>query len=125
MYDTTSVTAATADALELFKPTGYKLLIAMPEEIQKIGNIFIPGDTGKREHTASIIGTVIATGPDAYSDKDKFPNGAWCKIGDHVVIRSYAGTRLKIVGQDQEFRLVNDDVVEATVADPRKVERAV
>ena len=123
MYDTTSVTAAAADALELFKPTGYRLLIAMPEEIKKIGNIYIPGDTGKREHTASIIGTVIARGPDAYST-DKFQS-PWCEVGDHVIIKSYAGTRLKIVGQDQEFRLINDDQVEAVVADPRKVERAV
>ena len=123
MYDTTSVTAASADAIELFKPTGYRLLIAMPEAIQKIGNIYIPGDSGKREHTASIIGTVIAAGPECYSP-DKF-SGRWCEVGDHVIIKSYAGTSLKIVGQDQEFRLINDDQVEAVVADPRKVERAV
>ena len=124
MYDTTSVTAASADAVEMWKPTGYKLLIAMPEEVQKIGNIFIPGDTGKREHTASIVGTVIAMGPDAYN-ADRFPTGPWCKVGDHVIIKSYAGTRLKLVGQDQEFRLINDDVIEAVVSDPRKIERAV
>ena len=125
MYDTTSVTAASADALELFKPIGYRLLVAMPEEIKKIWNIYIPQDAGKREHTASIVGTVIAMGPDCYKEEKKFPNGPWCETGDHVIIKSYAGTRLKIVGIDQEFRLINDDQVEAVVSDPRKVERAV
>ena len=125
MYDTTSVTATAADALETFYPKGYKLLIAMPEEVKKIGSILLPGDVGKREHTASVVGTVIAMGDDAYGDKDKFPNGAWCKVGDHVIIKSYAGTRLKLIGQDQEFRLINDDLVEAVVSDPRRVERAV
>lgn len=125
MYDTTSSTAATADALEVFTPTGFKLLVAMPEEVKKIGSILLPGDVGKREHTASMVATVIAAGPDAYTDADKFPHGAWCKVGDHVVIKSYAGTRLKLVGQDQEFRLINDDAIEAVISDPKKVERAV
>ncbi|CAB4122693.1 GroS Co-chaperonin GroES (HSP10) [uncultured Caudovirales phage] len=123
MYST-SATATSADAVELFRPTGYRLLIAMPEEIKKIGSIYIPGDSAKREHTASIVGTVIAMGTDCYTS-DKFPHGAWCKVGDSVVIKSYAGSRLKIVGQDQEFRLINDDQVEAVVTDIQKVERAV
>jgi co-chaperonin GroES (HSP10) len=61
-------------------------------------------------------------GSEAYSDLDKFPDGAYCSSGDWVIFRSYSGTRFKISGQ--EFRLINDDTVEATVSDPRSIERA-
>jgi co-chaperonin GroES (HSP10) len=53
---------------------------------------------------------------------DKFPNGPWCKEGDFVITRAYAGTRFKIHGR--EFRLINDDQVEAVVQDPRGITRA-
>jgi co-chaperonin GroES (HSP10) len=39
-----------------------------------------------------------------------------------VVFRAFSGTRIKIHGK--EFRLINDDTVEAVVEDPRGVERA-
>ena len=48
------------------------------------------------EGIASIIGFVVSMGADAYKDKDKFPNGAYCKEGDFVIFRSYSGTRFKI-----------------------------
>ena len=50
-------------------------------------------------------------------DESKFPNGPYCKEGDFVIFRSYSGTRFKI--DKQEFRLINDDTVEAVVDDPR------
>ena len=77
----------------------------------------MPDGLRQAEETASIIGFVIKTGPDAYSDKERFPNGAYCKEGYFVIFRSYSGTRFKIHGK--EFRLVNDDTVEAVVEDPR------
>lgn len=104
------------------KPRGYKILIAIPKKDEKVGNIFIPEQLRKAEETASIYGCVVAMGPDAYLDETKYPTGAWCGIGDWVVFRSYSGTRLKIAGQ--EFRLINDDTVEAVVDDPRNIERA-
>ena len=58
----------------------------------------------------------------AYSDPDKFPTGPYCKEGDFVIFRSYSGTRFKIAGK--EFRLINDDTVEAVVDDPREYTRA-
>lgn len=107
---------------KLPEPTGYKLLIAMPSvEDQTAGGVFIPDELKSLEQTASIIGLVVKTGPDAYKDKDKFPNGPWCKLDDYVMFRSYSGTRFKIM--EQEFRLINDDTVEATVADPRAYKR--
>ncbi len=108
---------------KLPEPTGYRLLIALPEIDEKTqGGVIMPDGLVKDESTASIIGFVLKTGPDAYSDKERFPNGAWCKEGDFVIFRSYSGTRFKVAGK--EFRLINDDTVEGVVDDPRGYSRA-
>ena len=110
-------------ASKLPKPQGYKILIGVPEVSDKTeGGVFMPDGLKSAEETASIIGFVMSLGPDAYADKDKFPNGAFCKEGDFVIFRSYSGTRFKIHGK--EFRLINDDTVEAVVDDPRGYARA-
>ena len=105
-------------ASKLPKPQGYKILIGVPEVSDKTeGGVFMPDGLRSAEETASIIGFVMSLGPDCYADKDKFPNGPFCKEGDFVIFRSYSGTRFKIHGK--EFRLINDDTVEAVVDDPR------
>ena len=102
---------------------GYKLLIALTKVNEKTeGGLFIPDERRDAESTASIIGFVISMGSDAYKDERKFPNGPWCKEGDFVMFRSYSGTRFKVRGE--EFRLINDDTVEAVVDDPRGYARA-
>jgi co-chaperonin GroES (HSP10) len=107
---------------KLPQPQGYRLLIAIPEITQKTeGGVFIPDERRAGEETASIIGYVMRKGPDAYSDPARFPHGAWCNEGDFVIFRSYSGTRFKVQGR--EFRLINDDTVEATVEDPRGYSR--
>lgn len=126
MYATVNVeeTAVSEElAAKLPEPTGYRLLIALPEIAEKTeGGVFMPDGLKKDEGTASIIGFVLKAGPDAYSDKLRFPNGSWCKEGDFVIFRSYSGTRFKVHGK--EFRLINDDTVEAVVDDPRGYTRA-
>ena len=108
---------------KLPEPTGYRLLIALPEIDEKTqGGVIMPDGLVKDESTASIIGFVLKIGPDAYSDKERFPNWAWCKEGDFVIFRSYSGTRFKVAGK--EFRLINDDTVEGVVDDPRGYSRA-
>jgi hypothetical protein len=69
---------------------------------------------------------VVKLGSLAYGDMDKFPDGPWCQEGDYIMMRSYSGTRFKIHAEagEQEFRLINDDMVEAVVADPRGIMRA-
>jgi chaperonin GroES len=109
--------------LKLPEPKGYKLLIALPKVQEKTaGGVFIPEDRRDAEGTASIVGFVVAMGTDAYKDEKKFPGGPWCKEGDFVIFRSYSGTRFKVEGE--EFRLINDDTVEAVVDDPRGYSRA-
>jgi co-chaperonin GroES (HSP10) len=105
-------------ATQLPQPKGYKILIGIPEVSETTdGGVFMPDGMRSAEETASIIGFVIKMGNDAYSDKDRFPNGPYCEEGDFVIFRSYSGTRFKIHGK--EFRLINDDTVEAVVDDPR------
>lgn len=123
MYDTKDFTDATKEQ-RVPAPTGYKILIAIPEIKDKTkGGVILPDHLRDREGIASILGFVLTCGPDTYADKQKFPNGPWCKEGDFVIFRSYSGTRFKVDGK--EFRLINDDTVEAVVDDPRGYERAV
>ena len=108
---------------KLPEPKGYRLLIALPEIDEKTqGGVIMPDGLVKDESTASIIGFVIKMGSDAYADKERFPNGAWCKEGDFVIFRSYSGTIFKVAGK--EFRLINEDTVEGVVDDPRGYSRA-
>jgi len=104
-------------------PKGYRLLIAIPEVSQKTeGGLYIPDERRNAEETASLIGYVLKVGSEAYADQGRFPSGPWCKKGDFVIFRSYSGTRFKVMGK--EFRLINDDTVEAVVEDPRGYSRA-
>lgn len=110
-------------AHQLPKPSGYKILIALPEPEEKTeGGILKAKQTMDLEEIGSICGFVLAIGPDAYKDKKRFPNGAYCKEGDFILMRSYSGTRFKIHGK--EFRLINDDSVEAVIDDPRGIIKA-
>ncbi|MGC4008841.1 MAG: co-chaperone GroES [Pseudomonas sp.] len=108
---------------KLPEPKGYRILIAIPEITEKTeGGVIIPDERRSGEETASMIGFVISMGEEAYSDPSRFPHGPWCKEGDFVIFRSYSGTRFKVKGK--EFRLINDDTVEAVVDDPRGYSRA-
>jgi len=110
-------------AKQLPVPSGYRILLAMPEmKEQTDGGIFLAEKHKEQEQVASVVGFVVALGPDAYKDPAKFPNGPWCKEGDWVICRTYSGTRIKIHGK--EFRFVNDDTIDGVIDDPRGIERA-
>ena len=105
-------------------PVGYRVLVAMPqvEEAFEGTELLKSVTTKNHEQVMSIIGVVIDMGKQAYSDQDRFPTGPWCKQGDYVMFRANTGTRFK-VGK-QEYRLMNDDSIEAVVDDPSVVARA-
>ena len=116
-------TVESSTAKKIPEPSGYKLLIKPLEVKEKTDSgIYMPDALKNAEQTASVIGFVVKAGPDAYKDAEKFPNGPYCKEGDFVIFRSYSGTRFKV--DKQEFRLINDDTVEAVVDDPRGYTRA-
>lgn len=107
-------------------PCGWKLLCIVPDVDSKIAgtSLDLVRDTTslRQEEHATTVLFVLDVGPDAYKDTAKFPNGAWCKKGDFILVRTYTGTRFKIFGK--EFRMINDDQVECVVQDPRGVTRA-
>ena len=110
--------------LQLPKPVGYRVLVALPQPEETIsGTSIIKTDTAKtQDHIMSIIGLVVDMGSGAYADKERFPDGPWCKEGDFVMFRMNSGTRFTIGGV--EYRLMNDDSIEAVVADPTGIQRA-
>ena len=110
-------------ASQLPEPRGYKLLIALPEVDEMTdGGIIKSEDLRHEESIATVVGWVMSMGPDAYASYARFPSGPYCEVGDWVIFRAFSGTRIKIHGK--EFRLINDDTVEAVVEDPRGVQRA-
>lgn len=109
-------------AKQVPKPSGYRILCAIPEVEKEFESGIIKADeTRQREETLSTVLFVVKLGPDCYMDKVRFPNGPWCKEGDFVLVRPNSGTRLIIHGR--EFRIINDDTVEAVVDDPRGIKR--
>jgi co-chaperonin GroES (HSP10) len=117
------VTEEELDA-QLPKPVGYRLLVALPEVEDTYGESGIIKSSREmhNDHIMSIMGLVLDMGRCAYSDKERFPTGPWCKTGDYVMFRMNTGTRFKVGGV--EYRLMNDDSIEATVTDPRGISRA-
>lgn len=106
------------------KPTGYHVLIALPnvEETYGESGIVKSSQTVREEYILSTIGLVLDMGDQAYNDKERFPTGAWCSPGDYVMFRANSGTRFKI--GKQEYRLLNDDSIQAVVPNPRAISRA-
>ena len=73
----------------------------------------------ERQQVASQVGLVMAMGPQCYKDKERYPEGPWCKEKDWVMFARYAGSRIKIDGG--EMRLLNDDEVLATIDSPEDI----
>jgi co-chaperonin GroES (HSP10) len=120
----TSLPDVTTDkAKQLPEPSTYHLLCVLPETEEKYDSGLIKsGQTMHFEEVLSPVLFVVKMGPDCYADKTRFPSGASCKVGDFVLVRANSGTRVKIHGR--EFRIINDDSVEAVVEDPRGISRA-
>lgn len=102
-------------------PVGYRVLVALPdiEERYEGSEILKTEGEKNKEFILSILGIVLDMGEDAYKDPDRYPNGPWCKRGDYVMFRMNTGTRFKVNGK--EYRLMNDDSVEAVIPDPRGI----
>ena len=111
---------ATEESTKLPQPTGWRMLVLPFKMKEKTkGGIIMGQDTLEKQQVASQCGNVLAMGPDAYGDKQRFPDGPWCKVGDWVMFARYAGSRIKIEGG--EVRLLNDDEVLATIKNPEDI----
>lgn len=109
-------------ASQLPAPCGYKILVGLPKIEEKYQSGILKADAiVRQDEIATVVGFIIEMGPDCYKDEAKFPSGPYCKKGDFVLMRAYSGTRFKL--HDVEFRLINDDAIEAVVQDPRGFSR--
>lgn len=109
-------------AKQLPKPSGYRILCAIPDVEREYESGLVKADeTVRYDELLTTVLFVIDLGPDCYKDSSRFPSGPWCKKGDFILVRPNAGTRLVIHGR--EFRIINDDSVEGVVDDPRGIKR--
>ena len=105
---------------QLPEPSGYRLLCAVPDVEEKYASGLFKADiTRQHEELTTPVLFVLKIGPDAYKDPKRFPNGPWCKKGDWIILGRYAGARFRIEGG--EVRIINDDEVIATIADPEDI----
>jgi hypothetical protein len=115
---------ATAEdkATQLPRPSGYKILCAIPEVDKTYDSGLAKAEeTMHIEEVLTTVLFVVKLGPDCYLNKEKFPTGPWCKEGDFVLVRPNTGSRLVIHGR--EFRMIYDDSVDGVVDDPRGIRR--
>ena len=120
---TTLPQTAEEKARQVPDPSTYHILCVLPEiDEQYESGLVKAGQTMHYEEVLSPVLFVVKVGPDAYKDTTRFPSGPSCKVGDFILVRPNTGTRIKIHGK--EFRLINDDSVEAVVQDPRGITRA-
>ena len=108
------------EEMSLPKPTGWRILVLPYKAKEKTkGGIILSDKTVTESQIATNCGLVMEMGPDAYNDKDKFPNGPWCKKKDWVLFARYAGSRIYIDGG--EIRVLNDDEILGTIEDPEDI----
>ena len=116
-----------SETAKLPTPTGWRILVMpyVPPKVSK-GGIEIPDEVHERERVATNVGLVMAVGPLAYKDINKFGGSkagsqpkAWCKEKDWILFGKYAGSRFGIDGG--ELRLLNDDEVLAVIDDPSHI----
>lgn len=122
--DLSGVLSATAEekAKQIPDPATYHLLCMLPEAKEEYeGGLIKASQTMQFEELLSPVLFVAKMGPDAFKDEKRFPSGPSCKVGDFIIVRPNTGTRMKIHGT--EWRLLNDDAVEATIQDPRGIQR--
>ena len=105
---------------KLPKPTGWRLLVLPFKMKEKTkGGLVLAETTLEKQQVASQVGLVMAMGSQCYKDKERYPEGPWCKEKDWIMFARYAGSRIKIDGG--EMRLLNDDEVLATIDSPEDI----
>ena len=110
----------TNEKAKLPEPTGWRLIVLpfkMDERTK--GGIIMNETTLEKQQVASQCGNVLAMGPQCYKDKERYPEGPWCKVGDWVIFARYAGSRIQIEGG--EIRLLNEDEILATIKNPEDI----
>ena len=105
--------------VELPSPTGWHILVLQYVRPDRVGSIIMADKTRDEDKYQGRVGIVLDLGPDAYTDEDKFPTGAWCQPGDWIMWPAVEGAARRFAyGKDAVLALVNDDSVLAVGVDP-------
>ena len=81
------------------RPTGWRILVLPFKMKEKTkGGLVLSESTLEKQQVASQCGLVLAMGSQCYKDKERYPEGPWCKVNDWVMFARYAGSRIKIGG---------------------------
>jgi co-chaperonin GroES (HSP10) len=120
VWDKKTPTKSKKEIEKIPQPTGFRIvLFPLKLENKTSAGIHLTDDTIEQSQITTNVCKVLKIGPDAYKDKTRFPNGAWCKENDWVLITRYAGSRIRIEGG--ELRIINDDEILAVLDDPRDI----
>ena len=110
-----------ADPEVLPKIPGFHVLIRpVSVKSQTKGGILLPDSTKEDMSYLTTVGKVVVLGNLAYMDKNKFPAGAWCNVGDYVCYGKHTGTKLFYKGV--RFILLFDDQITMKVEDPKDLD---
>ena len=110
-----------ADPEVLPELPGFHVLIRpVSVKSQTKGGILLPDSTKDDMSYLTTVGRVVSLGDLAYMDKDKFPTGAWCNVGDYVCYGKHTGTKLFYKGV--RMILLFDDQITMRVEDPKDLD---
>lgn len=100
-------------------PNGWKIMVLMltiPEK--SAGGVIIVDDAKEARALSSPQGVVLAVGPGAYTDPDRFEvNGEirpWCEVGDRITFVKYDASLFQIAN-GQRIGFLNDTQPVSTI----------
>ena len=100
---------------------GYHILVRPVSVKNKTkGGLLLPDSVKDDVAYLTTVGKVLAIGDLSYKDKDKFPNGKWCDVGDYVCYARHAGQKLYYKGV--RLLLLFDDQIMMKVDEPTNLD---
>jgi len=110
------------------KTCGFQILVALYTTGGKLKNadgsaslIEAPDTISSQDRFRSCTGMVVQMGPMAYKGTKFADTGAWCKVGDWVVIGRHDGMQLDYRGRP--VMLINDDKIGMVIDNPSYAKR--
>ena len=101
--------------------TGWRMVILPYKGVEKTkGGLLLTDKAIEEQQLTTNVGLILSMGSDAYADKNKFPNGPWCKIGDHVCYGKHTGQKLLYKGV--RLILLFDDQIIMRVQNPKDLD---
>lgn len=108
-YDYAAVSEAFPDVDPGLEPFGSLVLVLIRQpKSRSAGGIVVDTETRKTDHYNTQIAKVISIGPLAFHNRntgEKWPEGAWAKVGDFVRVPRYGGDRWTMEYERPDFNV--------------------